>query len=598
MITRQKLVATVSLTTLLSLMLSACGQEADDIAAATGNTLLGYVPDDSPYLAGNLEPIPADVIDATFRRAQPALDAAQTVLADFQINLSGSAAEDHPEMALMGALLEELDGKLNRAGIESMGFTMESHQVIYGHGLFPVLRLSLGDAQALRDTIARIETNSGIDFPELEHQGQSYWKLEPQSGQADHAIPAAIYFAIIENSDGAHLAVGALPAASEPELLPALLGQAKPSGNTAARRLAEINQAYGYSPHGTGLVEFQRLLDQLVNEDSLLRRTLADSGSDIDEHFSEACQAEFRELIARAPRMVAGTTEMTPTTMAGQYRLELADDLAGELAALVSSVPPAPAETERLLEFAFGIRVGAARDFLIRKATELSQRSYQCEALADIPARASEALVKLNYPVPPLVNNFLGFRASLSAVPEDQSQLEAVRGTVALHVTQPEMFVGMAQMFLPQLAEFQLAKGQPPERLPESLIPMPGVVAHAAMSDEALGIAIGEGEEARLMDYLESKSKGDGSFLSMNYDMAAYMDRIDQFSEDFTGAGLMDDSMDGEYEGEGAGDHDARARELAEAVEQAMRNMAGRSYLSLRFDQHGFAIDNRITFKD
>lgn len=594
--TRQKLVLTLAFAVLLSVGLSSCGKSADDIAAASGNSLLAYVPDDSPYLAGNLDPIPGDVIDATFRRAQPALDAAQALLADSSFKLSGSAAQEHPEMAITGAILDELDGKLNRAGLESLGFTMESYQVVYGLGVFPVLRLSLGNAQALRDTIGRIETNSGIVFPELQHQGQAYWKLDAESTDADHDTTAAIYFAIVEEPAGAHLAVGVLPIASEAELLPAFLGQAKPAGTTAAQRIAEINKAYGYSPHGTGLLDFQRLFDQLVDENSLLRRTLEDSGADIDEHFDEVCRAEFRDLIARAPRMVAGTTEMTTEVMGGQYRLEMADDLASELAALVSSVPPAPAQTDRLFEFAFGIRIGAARDFLIRKATDLSQRNYQCEALEGINKQASEALVALNRPLPPLVNNFLGFRASLSALPEDESDLHEVKGTVALHVAQPEMFVGMAQMFLPQLTELQLAKGQPPVRLPESLIPMPGVVAYAAMSDEALGIAVGESEQGRLLDYLESDSKGDGSFLSINYDMAAYLDKVDQLSESLKATGLTDDSgTEGEFEGP---DNREQAIEMAEAIQEALRNMAGRSYMSLRFDEHGFAVDSRMTFED
>jgi len=594
--TRQKLVLPFAFAVLLAFGLSSCGKSADDIAAASGNSLLAYVPDDSPYLAGNLAPIPGDVIDATFRRAQPVLDAVQTVLADSSLKLSGSAAQEHPEMAISGAILDELDGKLNRAGLESLGFTMESYQVVYGLGVFPVLRLSLGNAQALRDTIGRIETNSGIAFPEQQHQGQAYWRLEAESADADHGIAAAIYFAIVEESAGAHLAVGVLPIASETELLPAFLGQAKPAGTTAAQRIAEINKAYGYSPHGTGLLDFQRLFDQLVDENSLLRRTLEDSGADIDEHFDEVCRAEFRDLIARAPRMVAGTTEMTSDVMGGQYRLEMADDLASQLAALVSSVPPAPANSDRLFEFAFGIRIGAARDFLIRKATDLSQRNYQCEALEGINKQASEALVTLNRPVPPLVNNFLGFRASLSALPEDESALHEVKGTMALHVAQPEMFVGMAQMFLPQLAGLQIAKGQPPVRLPEALIPMPGVVAYAAMSDEVLGIAVGQGEEARLPDYLEEDSKGDGSFLSINYDMATYMEKVDQLTESLKAEGVTNDSGTGD-DFENSDDRE-QAIAMAEALQEALRNMAGRSYMSLRFDEHGFALDSKVTFTD
>jgi hypothetical protein len=314
----------------------------------------------------------------------------------------------------------------------------------------------------------------------------------------------------------------------------------------------------------------------------------------VSDHMSEVCQTEIRGLIARAPRMVAGTTEWTPSTMGFQYRLALADDLASELTELVADVPAAPTQSERLLEFAFGVRIGAARDFLIRKATALSQERYECESLQGINERATEALVTLNYPMPPLVNNLLGFRASLSQVPEEGMNPSEMVGTVALHVDKPEMFVGMSQMFLPQLAEFQLEKGGPPVRLPESLIPVPDIVAFAAMSDDAIGVSVGQGEETRLLNFLETEAEHDGSFFSVNYDIAAYMDRLTEFQHM---SGAMDDGiMDGEYEG----DRDARAlrnTEMAEAFQEAFKNMAGRSELAFRFDEGGFAVDSRMQFQ-
>jgi hypothetical protein len=309
---------------------------------------------------------------------------------------------------------------------------------------------------------------------------------------------------------------------------------------------------------------------------------------------SEVCQTEIRGLIARAPRMVAGTTEWTPSTMGFQYRLALADDLASELTELVADVPAAPTQSERLLEFAFGVRIGAARDFLIRKATALSQERYECESLQGINERATEALVTLNYPMPPLVNNLLGFRASLSQVPEEGMNPSEMVGTVALHVDKPEMFVGMSQMFLPQLAEFQLEKGGPPVRLPESLIPVPDIVAFAAMSDDAIGVSVGQGEETRLLNFLETEAEHDGSFFSVNYDIAAYMDRLTEFQH-MSGA-MGDGIMDGEFEG----DRDARAlrnTEMAEAFQEAFKNMAGRSELAFRFDEGGFAVDSRMQFQ-
>lgn len=593
-----KLILTAVTAVAISMGLASCGKGEDVITAATtDNSLLAYVPADAPYLIGNLEPVPDAVVEANFRRAQPALDAVQSVLEGSRVNLSGSAAEENPEVAIFGAVLGELDGKLNREGLESLGLSMDGFQVVYGMGAFPVFRVSLKDAQALREAIGRIEASSGLNFAEQQHQGQAYWNLTANIEQGHQDVPMGIYLSIIEEADQAHMAFSLFPVAAETELLPAFLGMQKPAENTAARRLAEVSNDYGYTGYGAGFMDFGLMFDQFTEPTSLVHKLLVQNGMDPDEALDQVCQDEIRAMIARAPRAVAGLTELTPSTIGLQYRLEMADDLAGELAELVSSVPAAPAQSSRLLDFAFGIRVGAARDFLIRKATALSQEQFQCESLQGLNDAASRALVKLNTPMPPLVNNFLGLRASVSSMPEDESDFDSFRGTVALHVDKPEMFVGMAQMMLPPLAEFELEKNAAPQRLPESLIPMPGIEAYAAMSDTAIGVAVGQGEQAGLLDYLDSDSEGDGSFFSVNYDMAAYMEKLEELTQSFEDSGLVDDTdMNGDSEANA--EAEARMREIGEAMRESFRAMAGRSRFDMRFDAHGLAMDTEMTFKE
>lgn len=572
----------------LSLTLASCSQDGGLGAANTENTLLAYIPEDAAYMAANLEPVPSEVLQAMFMRLQPALDAVQAELAQTRSDLSGSADRDDSGEALALAILDELDGNLNPAGLESLGFSMDAYQAFYGMGVFPVVRISLANPQGLRDTIARIEFNSGVEFPVQDYQGQSFWRLAEDHGDGD--VDGGIYLAIIENGKDAHLAFSVFPSDAEPELLPAFLGQVMPGDNSAANQLAAINQEYGYSSHGTGFLDFQRLFDELTNPDSLLNRSIDQEGSDRLSGLDEVCHAEISDLIDRAPRMVAGATEMTPEAMGVQYRLELANDLASDLASLVANVPPVPTATDRLLEFSLGIRIGAARDFLFRKATELSQAQFECDHLQDINRKASEALVKLNYPMPPLVNNFLGFRASVSEMPEDQNDMSTARGTFALHMDKPEMVVGMAKMFLPQMEELDLTRGAAPVELPQDLVPMPGVSAYAAMSDNALGLSLGQGEEASLGDFLADDTNSSGSFFSVNYDMGAYMDKMDMITDDLIAAGVTND-----FDVELGNHHDS---EVERAFREVFRNMAGRNHLELSFDRDGFAIDSVFEFQD
>ena len=133
--------------------------------------------------------------------------------------------------------------------------------------------------------------------------------------------------------------------------------------------------------------------------------------------------------------------------------------------------------------------------------------------------------MQLNEPMPPFVNNFRGVRVSLNEIMMNQESIpENARGHLAVHVDKPEMFVGMAQMFLPDLSNLAITPGDPPVRLPESLVPVPGIVAFAAMSSDAIGLAVGEQEETSLPEFLSRDAGPEGMFLSAGYDMAAYLD--------------------------------------------------------------------------
>jgi hypothetical protein len=130
-------------------------------------------------------------------------------------------------------------------------------------------------------------------------------------------------------------------------------------------------------------------------------------------------------------------------------------------------------------------------------------------------------------------------------------------------------------------------------RLPESLLPVPGLVAFAAMTGDAIGLSLGEGEEAGLEAYLDRDAGPEGMFLSLSYDTAAYLD----YTERLTG------NQTGDQTGAGAGDaeHAAHGRHGAEAVAQAarqvFRDMADRSLTTLQFAPDGLVIDGRMTFK-
>jgi hypothetical protein len=577
-----KRLTTLALTSLL--VLGACGRSDDPVLAgkASGsNELLAFVPDDTPYLAANLEPVSEEILDSYLAKAQPVLEAMQSQLSQARASLESPDNMDSgdPAAQLAQALLAELDGKLNRAGMEGLGFDLRSHKVIYGVGAFPVVRLGLSDSATLRATILRVMENAEITAPEQDFQGVSYWRV---SDDDPSEVPVGIYISILDN----HLAIGVLPLVAESELLPAFLGLEMPSGNNAAQKLAGLNKTHGYTAHGTGILDMHRLVDELVRPESLAGRALASSEHQDHINLSAACVAEVHGIVDNAPVMTMGVRELTVNAVAMEYRVETPNSLAMQLMGLVSEIPAAKALSDQALEFAFGLKFGAARDFLMEKITSVVNQPYACEHLDKLNLQASEALVQMNQPMPPFLNNFRGIRVSLSEfILGRESIPESARGLLALHVEQPQMLTGMAQMFLPDLAELDITPGDPPVRLPENLVSTPGITAFAAMSSDAIGVALGESEEAGLPAFLAEKPGPEGMFLSASYDMSAYLDYSDIFSNHVQVSG---DSHDANHKG---------SNEIREAAAKAFREIADRNTTNLSFAADGLVIENRVTFK-
>jgi hypothetical protein len=588
--------ALAAATTLLTL--TACSKDegstqtaqpvtADSAAAA----LLAHVPSDSPYVFATIEPVPDDVIDHFIDRFQPAIGQMQqeleTALADMEGSdaaAEGASGEDLTHARLAVAILAELDGKLNRPGLQSLGLDLRFNHLLYGQGAFPVFRMGLYDAEVLRETVQRILDKAGIPAAEIEYQGIRYWKL---GGGEASAEPVAAYVAILDD----HLAFGIIPQVAEAEQLPLFLGLELPAASDAEKRLLALNRKHEYTPHGSGILDLHLLADEFFDPDSTLSQVLAAEGETNPSTWSEVCQAEIRRIIDNTPRMTMGLTEVSKQAAAYQYRLETEASLATQLVGLVSRVPVADSLSERILELSFGMRFGPVRDFLREKTGAIVDAPYQCDQLQDLNRQAANALEQLNQPMPPFLNNFQGLRISLNEIMFGNDQIpENARGQLAVHVEKPEMFVGMAQMFLPDLSEVQMMPGDPPIRLPENLVPRAGMVVHAAISSDAIGMAVGEGEEQALPGFLDAPAGPEGTFLSVAYDLGAYLDYSDEMSD-----------QSAAYKEHGQGDHEAHAEHaslrIAEAGQKAMRDMLDRSFTTMRFEADGLVIDGRTTFR-
>jgi hypothetical protein len=566
----------------LLLLLGACGKSGDEPAVeatSEARSILAHVPADTPYLAANLQPVPEAVLNANFNRLQPALDEMQAQMSTLKSDMDSGSSVTGDEFSdrLMMALFDELDGNLSRDGLVSLGLNLQSTSAVYGDGAFPQMRIGLSDPATLRATVLRVMENAEIEINELELQGVSYWRFVPPDQEE---VEIGLYVAILAD----HLAAGAYPVAGEADYLPLFLGLEMPAQNNAAERLAGLNAEHGYTPYGTAFMDLHRMADELTNPEARTANLLMQAGAFEDGEFSEQCVSEMHEMIDNAPFMTAGVTELEVLSMKYSFLVEMPSSLASRLTGLVAAVPQARVLADHLAELSFGIKVGAARDFVRETARAVADAPFQCEHFQDINQQAQELLVQMEQPLPPFVNNFRGARLSIKDIEMKPGQdlPSDVRGHVAVHVDEPQMFVGMAQMFLPDLSAMNLAPGGEPSRVPEFLISVQGVEAWAAMSDEAIGMSVGAGEQNTLVEFLEMDPGPEGVFLSVDYDSAAYYDYQDAA---MAGAGMSD------------GHDSSPAYAISHAFTATAREYSDRNHTTLSFTPKGLVIENQTTFK-
>ncbi len=552
-------------------LLVACGQ-GDDLADSSANPLLRYVPADTPYVMANLEPVPANVVDAHLQRMQPFLDHMQTQLADFRVEVrSGDTEFDSDEaQAVAEAVLEEFDGKLNRAGMESLGLSLESVSAVYGNGLFPVMRLGLGDAEKFRAMIARVETKSGQSIPERTFRDTAFWR----AGEDDS--PMALYVAILDD----HVVLSTGPKALEDEFLPGLLALETPSESLATSgALARLNRDKGFAPYGSGYVDLARVADELFEADSTTATWMASMGefdlSDVDP----ACAREARLFTTFVPRLVAGTTDVTADSVSMRYQVETNALLGGQLERLVADVPAASSDPDRMVSASMSLQMGRVREFLLDSANAMAAVPFQCPQLQDLNEQVRQAAETLNQPMPPFIGNLKGFRAELSDIDATNPQPDNLRGRLSLEMESPQMVIGMASMMVPGFEELQIEPGADPVELPQELmsIATPEFEAYAVMSKDAIGVALGSGQKEGLRAFMDEDGDSDDVFFSVDYDMAVLADLQGRQS----------------YSAGADGSGGAEMDELS----MAYRDMLGRTRVELRFDGEGLTVDQTQTFR-
>ncbi|MGY6629977.1 MAG: hypothetical protein ACXIUL_03115 [Wenzhouxiangella sp.] len=465
---------------------------------------------DTVYLFANLSPLDQGLADRIWQSMEG--------FADDQAAVYGELAEDlNEDSPWLAALMRELGGISSEQAMRERGLAPNGFWAVHAIDWLPAGHWQLDDRGAFEQMLDRLTEDAGSEPPRLAFGDHSLiWLPLEESG----------LFVALHHDD--HFVTLALTTGDESQLA-RLVGDERPSLPLAASTLEQFNRERGFTPFGSGFVDFERMLASLMVSESNGAGPAGDVRSLLDEH--EACRSELTALTRQLPRLSMGISHASQDGMTGRLRVETASALAERLMPIADTPVSLDVSNPTLLNMGLAFNLVAARDFGRELVGGWVSQPPECPLFEDIAAQAGDWQRALNQPIPPFITNIHGFRLNLTSLAMDSSGPIDGEGTLAVFMRNPQMLIGMAQMFSPELAGMNLSPGGEPEPLPAGMIPnLPELAAFMAMGREAIGLAVGEGQREPLKAALEPGDR-DRAIMAYSINMAAYGELLQNMLE-------------------------------------------------------------------
>lgn len=508
-------------------LLAACGHKDKDAP-------LAFVPADTPYVVANL-----DVLDDDTRKAMLAQADAQlpAQLAQLKSTAQEMTEKDPDTANLLKAIIAELDGKSIETFAQNAGLNVKGRSAFYGLGLAPVLRFELSDAKAFDAFIGRLETAYGKKFDTATVDGQAYRK---------HIVTEAgtqVVIAVV----GKQAVAAVLPADAPQPMLRQALGMDRPAKSIQDDdRLEKLAKDKGYQPWAIGQLDLTRALPLAASgKDPFFSAVFkahaeaesAKTGEPVANRLQIApsCETDATRIASRVPSVSFGYTKLDAKHQDLRWDVALADDITKAFASVKVELPGLGAAGDAPFDISLALPVAQLRTFWGAQADAVAAKPFSCPAMLDLnDTFAKLGQVSQQAAMPPF-GDLLGLRVALDSFDAGSvGDTPKFTGRVLIGSSNPAALLAMGRMAAPALAQIKLAADGKPVALPQEMTAALGQPVSVAMSDKALALAIGQGEDAKLGDLLKASAGDAGRMarLHLNGDMyLAWIKAMEQKSE-------------------------------------------------------------------
>ncbi len=567
------------------LVLAGC--DADDkseSAFADEDSILRYVPADTPYLLATGEQLPDDMLDDLEPKIDEMMDSYQVMfraifdsaIADSGMHMSADEREAFAAIATEFMSLFSIDG------MRDAGFERDSRMVFFGHGLLPVWRVEVSDEQKFEAVIARFEEAAAASMSVGEIDGQQYHYV----GDDEASLIIGVF-------DGSAVFT-VLPGFFGDDELRQLLGLQLPAENIASTSIiTDIASKYGYTDHFVGFVDVTRIVSTFVEEATGLDAALLEAADYDDSELSPVCRQEIMEAAGVAPRMVFGYDSVERREMSGSMVIELRDDIASGMMDLTSIVPGLGSDPGGFFSMGMSFDLAALRSFYEARLDAVEADPYRCEYFDDMQAGLEQGRAALNQPLPPVAYSFRGFNAVVDNIEGldlgSNSPPESIDASLLIAMDDAQAMVAMGAMFSPEIASLNLEAGGDPIKLDLSDLNELSDNIYAAMLTDAVAVSIGERAESRVTEVLNAEPTEPPPFFSVTMDAGTYYELIaESMVRDM-------ESMQGE---DGASPMSPEAQEAVRDAMIAVGDIYDRFAVDVMFTEHGVELRSKVTLAD
>ncbi len=573
---RRALVAAVSTLVLLV----ACGDsdEAGSSGAVSADSILKYIPADTPYVFATTGDAPDDVIDKLTPQLDATLSAYHQIIRAVAENAYAEAREQDENVAWFEQALpfiDELESLMSVDGFADAGIDRDSQFALYGTGLLPVIRISLSDSQLMETAIKRLEEKAEQDMLTSTIDGNSY----RYAGDDE----ARIVMAIIEDN----FILSIVPTSLPEDLFKQVLGLTLPAESMATTgTLNDVRKQYDYEDYMVGMVDFERITATFIDPQTGVNAELLKLMEYDETVLDDVCVAEIRTMSGIMPRVVMGYSELSVDRIVSQAVVELRDDIASAVSALTAPVPGLGAAQGGLFSFGMSVDLLALREFYSERLDAMEAAPLACEEFAELQAGVASGREILNQPIPPIVYGFKGFLAAVDSVDgmdlAAQQPPTSVDMRMLVAIDNAEGLLAMGAMFSPELASLNLESNGEPVRVNLPMADALAQIIHLAMSENALAISVGEDMQEGLGDLLDADLADQPPFLYAEMDAGAYYELVgNSMASDIGDLGEMPE-----------------VRDAIAAMNEASRLLMDRISIAINFTGNGIEIDSEMILKD